>query len=113
MGGRYKVRPIGRTVKVTTKSIYVSIRAGNSQAASSSTFLARIHQSYRETQVSVPLTCRVELKHGHQLTLRLMYSEYLGIETVTSAFSRSCIWKPAWCYACCSMFHQVKRPWGV
>jgi hypothetical protein len=83
--GRYKVRPIGRTAKLATKSKYVSIRAGNLQAAPSSAFLARIQQSYRGTQVSVPLTCRVELNLDHQLAVRLMYSDFLGIETVTSA----------------------------
>jgi hypothetical protein len=81
---RYKVRPIGLAAKLAIKSKYVSIRAGNLQAAPSSAFLARIHHSYRGTRLSVPLVCRVELNLG-QLALRLMYSDFLGIETVTSA----------------------------
>lgn len=83
---RYKLRPLGRTAKLATKSKYVSIRAGNLQAAPSSAFVARIHQSYRGTRVSVPLVCQVELNHlDQQLAVRLMYSDFLGMEAVTSA----------------------------
>jgi hypothetical protein len=81
---RYKVRPIGRTAKLATKSKYVSIRAGNLQAAPCSAFLARIHQSYRGTRLSIPLVCRVELGVDQQLAVRLMYSDFLGVEAVTS-----------------------------
>lgn len=83
---RFKVRPIGRIAKMATKSKYVSIRAGNLQAAPCSAFLARIHDSYRGTRISVPLVCRVELNHlDQQLAVRLMYSDFLGIEAVTAA----------------------------
>ena len=84
--GRFKVRPLGRQGKLKTKSKFLSINGRNLRIVQPSSFVARI-RSYSGRMLQLPLVCRIELDHSSEdrLAVRLMYSDWGGIEKVTAA----------------------------